>query len=731
MSTRRLTLALELLRPTDWEMFERLASTFLASDFAELRTTASPSGDEGRDAELFSPRDEPGVLLQYSVAVDWADKINRTVRRLQTTFPDSRLLVYVTNQTIGALADQLKMRLRTEYGLALDVRDSSWFMERAFASRANEIAGEQLTRVIVDPYLASTGITSCPPSELSSSEAIAALTFLGLQWQDDLRDKGLTKIVFEALVRSVLRDSDSDHRLHRSAIQESIRRLLPAHDASIIDRYTDGALRRLTKRAIRHWQSEDEFCLTHEESTRVDDFKTTAALAQNKLDSVIHRLGTAILEANEVPKEHAAIFLPAIRAATEAVLFQHSQAFAMAVAEGSLGSMLTSDASAPLITELSRRSFPKLEGIDWLSLLRTAVREVLLSDDPAVQEYMRSLADAFTLLAFLQQTPDVQGAVEKMFSHGKIWLDTSVVLPLLAEPLDEEREGRFTRMIQCALEAGLELYVTPGVIEEIERHMNRSLTCVRMGYADWQGSIPYLTEQYVASGRPPSTFVGWLETFRGTIQPENDISQYLSEELGIATKSLEAERDAAPSALRYALQTIWYEAHQRRRNPKGQTVDEMAITRLVEHDVECYCGVTHLRTSQRPSSFGYTVWWLTIDRVAFNLEPRLREAMGDEVPDSPLLSADFMVNYLAFGPVRRRISKLTEANLPLILELGTTARYLTQDIMLDADRIREELKDLPERVIRRRVRDLLDLARRRHGPISWAGVRALDDDVIA
>jgi len=49
----------------------------------------------------------------------------------------------------------------------------------------------------------------------------------------------------------------------------------------------------------------------------------------------------------------------------------------------------------------------------------------------------------------------------------------------------------------------------------------------------------------------------------------------------------------------------------------------------------------------------------------------LRNVMRVEPPDSPVLSADFMLNYLAFGPIRRKVGKATEAYLPLTLELGT------------------------------------------------------------
>lgn len=172
-------------------------------------------------------------------------------------------------------------------------------------------------------------------------------------------------------------------------------------------------------------------------------------------------------------------------------------------------------------------------------------------------------------------------------------------------------------MVEAARDAGLELFVTTGATEEVERHMNRALTCARMQHGQWVGAIPYLLERYIASGRPPGTFGSWLETFRGDTRPEQDIADYLGDQFGIKIRSLQAERDAAPAELRYALQTLWYEAHHRRREQSGVQFDEAVITRLVEHDVECYCGIIQLRTRERSSAFGYSAWWLTVDRQAF------------------------------------------------------------------------------------------------------------------
>jgi len=104
--------------------------------------------------------------------------------------------------------------------------------------------------------------------------------------------------------------------------------------------------------------------------------------------------------------------------------------------------------------------------------------------------------------------------------------------------------------------------------------------------------------------------------------------------------------------------------------------------------------------------------------------------MKERPPDSPVLSADFLINYLAFGPVRRKVAKTTEAHLPPIMNAGTV-RFLTPELLAEAESIRDEIKGLPERVIRRKIRDRLDAARRRIGPIAQAGVYEIADELAS
>ena len=729
MITNRLELALDRLQPADWAKLEKIASVFLASEFDGLRTVASPSGDDGRDAELFSPEAEPKVVAQYSVAADWRAKINSTVRRLKTTIPDALVLIYVTSKQIGADADDLKKTLRTKYGLTLDVRDRSWFCDRVLESRARQISAEELATAIVDPYLSLAGVGPHVQSELSSPEAMAAVTYLGLQWRDDVRDKGLTKLAFEALVRAALVGTDSDHRIARVELHQRVGKVLLGHPPEQLTAHVDSAIRRLGKASIKQWPG-DEFCLSHEEVQRFNNFRVANALAESSLIASVDAISTLLLTARAIPLNHKAEFALRLRSATDAVLFERSQAFAMAVQSGSLAALADTDFKSTLISELAKSSLPKLPKVDWLSALQVALRELLISDDSAIQAYLRSLADSYTLLAFLKQTPDVQSAVEKMFSHGTLWLDATVVLPLIADTLtsSDDGKGRFTRMIEAALDVGLKLYVTPGMVEEVERHMNKALTCVRMTSGQWHGSIPYLLERYVASGRSPSAFPSWLENFRGDARPLQDLADYLQDVFHIGERSLEAESASASQELRFALQQIWHERYARRKEKYGTPLDEMAVTRLVSHDVECYAGAVHLRSQERSSPFGYSAWWLTVDRQAFDLKNRLRSIMSEAPPDSPVMSADFLVNYLAFGPLRRRVTKDAESHLPLLMVLGNAAQ-LTPELMAEAQAIRLQLKDLPERLVRREVRDRLDRARARIGPIAGLGMDEVDEAV--
>ena len=353
-----------------------------------------------------------------------------------------------------------------------------------------------------------------------------------------------------------------------------------------------------------------------------------------------------------------------------------------------------------------------------------AAADVVTSTSPAARAYLRELSDAYTLFAFLQETPDVQDVVAKMFSDAEVWLDTTVILPALAETLLPEEERPVTKLLQAGIIAGLRFYVTDGVVEEVERHINRSLAFHhRPSGTVWEGRIPFIYSTYALSGSPLGEFQYWTEEFRGSQRPKEDVADYLFDAFHVSTGSLALEASGATEELRFTAQALWHEAHSGRRDAAALTVD-----RLVRHDFENFVGVIEKRRRQATSELGYRFWWLTFDKTAREVAAKLRERMGPEAPKSPVMSPDFLGNYIAFGPARRRVPKAVEKSLPVSLA-NLVAQYIPEDFLEVAQRVRADSEGTSERLVRRKLRDALDAARWRAGVMAHGGLAKIASDM--
>jgi hypothetical protein len=463
----------------------------------------------------------------------------------------------------------------------------------------------------------------------------------------------------------------------------------------------------------------DEFCLTYEETQRVAEYAATQDLWETTLLDEIQKAITGCVPEGGRPPADVLATTTRVRRILEQCLYQRAESFASAVLAGNTAAFATDHLKTIIVGDLRSNTPPKgdIQGNpEWLA---TVVRELLGNPGQATQLYLRDLADAYTLLAFLRQTPDVQSAVHKMFSHGEIWLDTSAILPLFAEELFDDQKRQFQEMFAISREAGISFFVTSGVVEEMDRHIHRAIQCA-WSIGTWRGDLPFLLEAFLQTGRDVAAFASWTELFRGPNRPIDDIFEFSQERFGIERRDLEAKANEAPEELRLAVQEAWYRIHEKRRERFGVPADPMVINRLSIHDTENYVGVIQQRREETPSPFGYSAWWLTLDRAAVSISDTLKQDVPAP-PDSPILSLDFLAQYLTFGPVRSRVSKASLRALPVVLE-PRLVRFLTAELLDQAGRIRAEMKDAPERVIRRRIRDRLDEARRRQGPLAKRGL---------
>jgi len=711
MNINLFKLALEHLAPSDWEHFEKLCSSFLVSEFSDLRTMASSSGDGGRDSELYSPTGNPFIGAQYSVTVDWKSKIKRTVARLASEFPDIHILIFMSNQTIGAKADDIKKEM-LDQKISVDVRDKNWFLERAISDVIREAAAEELIDKIARPYLRGEQIIPKGATSLTSSESRSALLYLGLQLQDDQTEKGLTKISFDALVRAALRHSSSEDRIPRQKIHDSVLTMLPHSDGKVIMGLTDAALERLSKRYIRHWQQEDSFCLTYDEHERMAaqlaDVDSQTVVFMSTVTNLINDFFT---NGHTFPEADIKALPERVSRVIQKLFLRNGELFIEALQSGTLSRIGLKDLEDIILHDLIE--FPNLSTLlpHIPRIICSVVKELLVQADETTLRYLRRIGNSYTLFTFLNHTPDIQSATRKLFSHGTIWVDTSILLPLFAEFLDESKKNsNLSTIFTICHEIGIELRVTNGVIQEVEAHMSNALNCSQYTGSTWRGRVPYLYNQYITLGNSPLTFKQSLERFRGYARPQDDLFQFLSDNFGFQLIDLDEPAMSLPEDLRFAVDRLWSEAHKKRRHTED--TDNPTTDILIKHDIETYLGVVALRQKESVSELGYRHWLLTLDTVAWEIRDALKKEHFKDAPTSPLLSLSFLTNSMAIGPHRSRISKDGLLTLPIILDVEM-AESMPIDILANAEKVRQTHSGRPEYVIRRMVRDAIDAARRR------------------
>jgi hypothetical protein len=97
----------------------------------------------------------------------------------------------------------------------------------------------------------------------------------------------------------------------------------------------------------------------------------------------------------------------------------------------------------------------------------------------------------------------------------------------------------------------------------------------------------------------------------------------------------------------------------------------------------------------------------------------LQDVIPDKIRHSPVISIDFLLKYLAFGPSRDRINQ-SATRLPYVYV--DPILEIPKELLDVAQAARSESGDLSERIIQRRIRDAMDRERMKVGPVQLAGL---------
>ena len=723
--SERFEFALEKCPSSSWHAFERLARVFMANDYQTFRNLAAYSGDGGRDGMLFLAEDDESVAVQVSVSTDWAAKIHRTQARLRDSIPNARELIYLTNQDIGARADSLRRSFREGRAVRVDIRDRSWFVDREHLAPSTTGASEAFCHQIVDPLLPQSEVFDRSHAILSNDESRAALLYLAMQSTDDSNDRQLTKLCFDSLVRTALRQTTNENRMGRPAIYAWVLSVLPTQDDAEVRMYVDRALERLNKTYVRRWVKEDNFCLSHDERTRIAESIARILHADEAFDDELRGNIKFVLHSMELDTSTVQMgdLVTRVRRVFEQFLFERGESFVTSIrdaqpmlfAQSELADLAKRDANLHPDKSVLRANVP--------TIVAEVVERAVSGMSDASNVFVRMVGDAYTLFAFMCETPNVQSAVSKLFSQGEFWLDTSAVLPLLVESLLDESERRVTTLMRAVVSSGAKLNVTNGVVDELLHHIELSLTAWRAPL-EWHGRAPFLYSSYLWSGSRNDAFSDWLRGFRGDRRPEVDLAEYLFEVHGIRVADIKQASQDVDDNVRWHASEYWRKIHENRR--PGQVTDPEIVRQLAERDLENFLGVLGLRSQgeELHNAFGYRQWWISPVRSSIEAAESIREATGLSRLDSPVLDFAFLSHYLAVGPARRQLAKSLESRLPMMVEVSLLDA--TPAVLLElAESIRSRTGGMDERVVRREIRDRLEGEKLAKSRVGRAGPDAL------
>lgn len=705
----QLRVALNNLRPGDWDAFEDFAGSFLLSDFPTLRPIAG-TNDKGRDGVLFAPDPQhpSAVVLQYSLVEDWRSKILNTLTRLNEKDIPCAVLVYATSRHIGPDSDALEKELR-ERGIHLSMRDREWWVIRAGRDEITRHATEQIKALVLGRMLDTP--SSAVDHDLSRGEVETGLFYLEMHLRDADRDRSLTRVAFEAFALASLRHTDADTRKARDDILDEVASEFPSNQRQRVDQLTLAALTRLkANRRVTVSVSDATYALHHNERQRLLNLAAQRTLDAEALDrDLADHLGQAA-EALDYPEDtlKKSLIVGVLRRVFETIAVEFGNAFAEAVTHNSVDlprAEVYDIVERLLINDARTLSMLEMKQLDTFNLLAEAATQTLLSPAPAVARYLQDLSELYTLRAFLREAPDVQKVVDKLFSRGQLVLDTTVVLPVFVETLLPEGQQNYTNLLKGAKSAGMSLFCTAGVFNEAARHLQNSLLCHRLG-SSWRGPTPMVLDRW-RSLRPQDDIRTFVEGFLGE-EPERDVEDFLVQTLGVERQDLSPDVERTfDLATRSRITELW-------RARKRAATQELDL--LLRHDVEMYLGVLALRKGQPTSVLGHEAWWVTLETNALALRG-LAQKEGIDLRSDPVMHPNFLSHLLAIGPTRRKLTNDERHRLPFLLT-EQTSPWAIPELADVASEIRQEYGGRPEYFLRRKLRERLNALKAGRGPLT-------------
>ena len=204
----------------------------------------------------------------------------------------------------------------------------------------------------------------------------------------------------------------------------------------------------------------------------------------------------------------------------------------------------------------------------FMDIVPFVVEDVLTAPSDPLRIHLQRYADAYLLLFFLRENPDIQKVMAKVFQMGVLLVDTSFIVPALAETALPTEQQRLTGLLKAAKAAGMHLYVNDDVLNELKTHLRRLqyayLTYIEPSLRDrgpnqLEVGSQVLVKAYltVKANNRDLSFATFLYRFMGETDPKQDLIETLREYFGIEYRAFEDEYKDLDQILIANVMEVW------------------------------------------------------------------------------------------------------------------------------------------------------------------------------
>lgn len=703
---------------TDGNMFERFAQDLLCQIVGETFTPLGGVHDGGMDGleHCLLPSGSEKTVYQMSVEAEAEAKIAKTLTRLEKRGISCARFFYVTNRKVLS-QDELEERIFNRFGVTVKCRDVLWL-----AGNVNKNEGTLRTYLsLVESRFHKFKLPGASPILADFESDPRLFVFLRQQWESSAKGSRLDDVLTDSLILFALEGTDPDLNILRSR-DEILARIKSetGFSSRVVETRLDKRLNILSRkpRRIRHHRPIDKYCLPYE--TRLDLQEKNlrdAALHDAFLRGAEARLATALTERSLSAREPEKLVLAVINK----LFKQQGIGFAAFVTQQQ-DSSAVEKSLADIIAEVVDASpiVPKNRS-PMKSAILEVMRHLIYRGTDEEIEYLRKLANSYTMLFFLQCDPHLATYFSMMAGKLRIYVDNSLLVPAISEMPLAPKYRRHWNLLEMANHAGVKLYANRVTVSELAHHVRNSLQAYQDHYAGREdiftdeNAIAYIDQILVRSyfysrlQGNDETFETFIDRFVTPWGPsmEEELIQWLQTKFGIhfvenSQKGIKVPQ-ADFDALRQELTNYKPSAHQAEND--ARTI--LTVYALRERDNE----------SAEGGPLGHRTWWLSKDTVT---QRAVESCFGKRA--SCYMRPDFLYNFIGLAPTYSETIRVFDMMFPTMLGV-TVSHHIPQDVTEAVRRSLKEHTDRDPARIRAILRGLSDRLKTEQDYISGVQVK--------